>query len=551
MSEFDYSTLPRALEVPDMPVTGFVTRAVEKYPDNAAIHFFGTEITYRQFDAGIRKLMNVLRGLGVGKGGVVALMTANCPQALMAYQAVLRLGAILTQVNPLYVEREVERQLNDSGATVALALDLVAERIVNVMDRTRVKSVLVYSLRDYMAWPVSWLFPVKLLLQKRLPRVPQREGVVWWSAVFPAASEEARDDPAPPGDVALYQYTGGTTGDAKGVELTHRNLAANTLQARAWFVDAQEGKEVILLALPMFHAFGMTVGMNLAWALAGKLALIPKFDAAQVMGLIERQRVTMFPGVPAMYVSIINHPAALKRDISSVRYCLSGAASLAPETREKFELLTGGKLVEGYGLTEASPVSHCNPLAGGAKNGSIGMDLPGTESRIVSDEGAELPVGEVGELILRGPQVMRGYRGKPEETAKVIRNGWLFTGDMAYRDEDGFVFLMDRKKDMIITGGCNVYPRELEELLLEIEGVAEAGVVGSRDERFGEMVVAAVALAPGAALTEREVIERLRANLASYKLPKRVVFLEKLPRTIIGKVLKRELKIEVEKALRA
>ncbi|MBI4827604.1 MAG: long-chain fatty acid--CoA ligase [Nitrospinae bacterium] len=491
MSGYDYSTLPRELNVPDMPVTGFVARAAEKFPDNPAIHYFGTQLTYRQFDQSIRKLMNVLRSLGVGRGDVVALMTANCPQALMAYQAVLRLGAILTQVNPLYVEREVERQLNDSGAKAALALDLVAERVINVMDRTQVKSVLVFSLRDYMAWPVSWLFPVKLLMQKRLPRVPQHEGVVWWNSVFPAASAEIEAPPVSPGDLALYQYTGGTTGDAKGVELTHRNLVANTLQARRWFVDAQEGKEVILLALPMFHAFGMTVGMNLAWALAGKLALIPKFDAAQVMGLIERQRVTMFPGVPAMYVSIINHPAALKRDISSVRYCISGAASLAPETRAAFERLTGGKLVEGYGLTEASPVTHCNPLPGGAKNGSIGMDLPGTQSRIVNEEGAELPVGEVGELILRGPQVMRGYKGSPEETARVIRNGWLFTGDMAYRDDDGFVFLMDRKKDMIITGGCNVYPREIEDLLMEIEGVAEAGVVGARDERFGEMVVAA------------------------------------------------------------
>jgi len=546
MGDFDYSTVPRKLEYPEEPVTALLTRAVEKFPDNVAIHFFGKNITYRQFDALVRRFMNVLRAVGVSKGDSVAIMAPNCPQGLIAYQAVLRVGGIVVQTNPLYVEREIQHQFNDAEVKTAVVLNLFARRVSNVLDKTSLKNIIVFRLQDYMGWPVSWLFPLKLRLQKQDTSYPDSAPFLDWNGLMAAAGADAEPADVSVDDTALYQYTGGTTGVAKGVILTHRNVMANAMQARTWFTDAVEGEEVIILTLPVFHAFGMTVGMNLAIALAAKIVAVPKFDPDMVMKLIEKHKVTMFPGVPAMYVAIINHPNAVKHDISSIKYCISGAAALASETREKFEKMTGGTLVEGYGLSEASPVTHCNPLQGGAKAGSIGMALPGTESKIVSEEGAELPPGEVGELVIRGPQVMKGYKGQPDENAKTLRDGWLFTGDMGSQDEDGFIFLMDRKKEMVISGGCNIYPKEIEEILYQIDGVLEAAVVGMPDERFGEKTVAAVVRQPGAELSEAGVIAACKKDLASYKVPKQVVFLNELPKTIIGKVLKRELKKVLE-----
>ncbi|MGK7344251.1 MAG: long-chain-fatty-acid--CoA ligase [Candidatus Nitrospinota bacterium M3_3B_026] len=543
----DLSRIPRTVNVPDKPATSFLIEAAEKYPDNEAMVFFGTRITYRRFDLQVRKCMNALRGLGVKKGDPVAVVAPNCPQALIAYQAILRLGAVVVMTNPMYVEREIEHQFNDAGVKAAVVLNLFAPRVEKILESTPLEKVVIIKLEDYMPPPLSWLFPLKMRLEGRHVKPREDDVFMNWRALMDAASEEAEPADVSPGDAALYQYTGGTTGTAKGVVLTHGAILANTLQCREWFIGAEEGREIFILALPIFHAFGMTGGMNLALSLAAKMVVVPKFDAVGVMKLIEKERATIFPGVPAMYAAIINHPRAGRRDISSIKYCVSGASSLSPEIKRKFEAMTGGVIVEGYGLTEASPVTHCNPLTGEARAGSIGLPLPGTQSIIVKGEEAEEAApGEVGELIVRGPQVMRGYLNRPEETETALKGGWLFTGDMGYAYEDGFVYLMDRKKEMIITGGFNVYPKEVEEVILGIEGVAEAAVVGVRDEYFGEKVVAAVVPEPGRRLTEKEIIAEVKKNIASYKAPKEVFFRDSLPKTIIGKVLKRELKKQLE-----
>ncbi len=539
--------VPQTIEIPDKPLFSLLIEAAAKYPDNVAMSFFGTSITYRQFDTLVKKAMNVLRGLGVKKGDRVAVMSPNCPQALVAYQAILRVGAIVTQTNPLYVEREIEAQFNDAGAKVAIVLNLFAPRVANIIGNTRLEKVVVFRLEEYMPWPISWLFPVKLWIGRRSVKTPKGAAFFDWRGLMESAPETAEPESVNAGDIALIQYTGGTTGTAKGVELTHRNVLANALQCRAWFTDAEEGREVFLLALPMFHAFGMTAGMNLALSLSAKIVMVPKFDADTVMKLIEKHRVTIFPGVPAMYVAINNHPKAAKRDISSIKYCISGAAALGAEVKRKFEELTGGRLVEGYGLTEASPVTHCNPLSTGGKPGSIGMPLPGTLCIIARNEDAEEAAhGEVGEVMVNGPQVMAGYHNKPEETAKVLKSGWLFTGDLGYMDDEGYVFLMDRKKEMIISGGCNVYPKEVEDVLFSCPGVKEAAVVGMDDSYLGEKVVAAVVLQDGARVTEKDVQEHCKKSLASFKVPKKVYFRDSLPKTVIGKTLKRVLKEELK-----
>ena len=549
MTEPGLSDLPKSINVPDRPVTSLLSEAAEKYPGNIAMSFFGARITYREFDSQVKKLMNVLRGLGVKKGDPIAIMAPNCPQGLIAYQAILRLGAVVVMTNPLYVERELKSLFNDAGVKITFVLNLFAPRVENVIDSTPLEKVIVLKLEDYMPWPVSWLFPAKLRLEGRYVHDSGGKAFFHWKDLMNIASDDADPEDVSPEDVALYQYTGGTTGEAKGVVLTHRNVLANALQCREWFIGAQEGKEVFMLALPVFHAFGMTGGMNLALSLTAKIVIMPKFDADGVMKLIEKERVTIFPGVPAMYVAIINHPKAAKRDISSIKFCLSGASSLPAEVKKKFEEMTGGRLVEGYGLTEASPVTHCNPLTTDAKTGSIGLPLPGTESRIVTgEEGEEAPQGEVGELIVRGPQVMRGYRNRPEETEEALKNGWLFTGDMGFVDEGGFVFLKDRKKEMIISGGCNIYPKEIEEALMEIDGVKEAAAIGVADDYLGEKVVAAVVMKTGFSMDEKDIIARLKKNLASFKTPKKIYFMDSLPKTIIGKTLKRELKKQIKSA---
>jgi long-chain acyl-CoA synthetase len=358
---------------------------------------------------------------------------------------------------------------------------------------------------------------------------------------------EAEVDPA--GDLALLQYTGGTTGSSKGVMLSHRNLRANTEQVRAWFPDADPGREVMMAVLPFFHAYGLTVCLLLGVRLGAALVLLPRFDLDQVMAAVDRHRPTLFPGVPTMYVAINNEVAKGGHDLSSIKACLSGAAPLPLEVAERFERYSGGRLVEGYGLSECSPVALANPIYGKRKAGTIGMPLPDTLARVVdaADPDSLPPAGEPGELAIKGPQVMRGYWNRPEESAQVLRDGWLLTGDLALMDDEGYFQIVDRKKDLIIAGGFNVYPREVEEVLYEHPKVEEVSVVGVPDSYLGEVVKAFVVLRPGEEATTEEIRSFAKERLAAYKVPRVVEFRDELPKTLIGKVLRRAL-VEEERA---
>jgi long-chain acyl-CoA synthetase len=542
MTDSVYASLPRRIDIPEKPATALLSDSAARFPERPAIDFFGVGMTYAQLDAAVDKAVGAIRSLGAERGEPIAMMTPNSPQSVILYHAILRAGCVVVQTNPLYVEREIEGQFVDAGVRFAFVSDLFHARVAAVRDKTPLEKVVVTRLDDYMPWLTGKLFRLKMRLQRRLSSIRYDEGTLAWSDVMGAAPVGAGAADVSVDDTAVYLYTSGTTGTAKAVVLSHGNVYANAYQCRAWFMDAEEGKEVFILALPQFHAFGMTAGMNLGLLLGAKLVVTPKFDAGQAMKLIERHKATLFPGVPAMYIAIIGHQDAARRDMSSIKYCISGAATLTAETKQRFEFLTGGTLVEGYGLSEASPVTHCNPLQAPNRIGAIGMPLPNTESKILLESTEEAPPGHVGELVVRGPQVMQGYKDRPEETARALKNGWLFTGDMGYADDDGFVYLMDRKKEMIITGGCNVYPKEVEEALYRIDGVVEAAVVGLPDDYLGERVAAAVVVAPKTTLTAKGIIRALKSDLAGYKVPKKIFFIDALPKSVIGKTLKRVLR---------
>ncbi|WP_400164241.1 long-chain fatty acid--CoA ligase [Brevibacillus sp. TJ4] len=532
-----------SLEYPRVPVTHFLEQSAATHPDHYAIYFMGKRITYRELLHLSYRFADALQQRGVKKGDRVAIMLPNTPQAVICYYGALFAGAIVVMTNPLYTERELIHQLNDSGAEVIVTLDLLFKRVNEVKSSTPLKRIIVTSIGDYLPFFKKMLYP---LVQKRQGSAPQ---VTYSSDVEPfltvlkeSALTPVETDVDPEQDIALLQYTGGTTGVAKGVMLTHANLIANTVQCRATLYKSQIGKERILGVLPLFHVYGMTAVMNLGVSIAAEVILVPKFDVAQVLEQIDKMKPSLFPGAPTMYIALINHPDLQKYDLSSIEACVSGSAPLPVEVQTRFEELTGGKLVEGYGLTESSPVTHSNPIWGKRIAGSIGLPWPDTDSRIVdSATGEELPPGEIGELAVKGPQVMRGYWNRPEETAAVLKDGWLLTGDMAYMDEQGYFYIVDRKKDMIIAGGFNIYPREVEEVLFEHPAIQEAAVIGVPDPYRGETVKAYVVLKQGMQASEEELDQHCRAKLAAYKVPRLYEFKSDLPKTMVGKVLRRQL----------
>lgn len=533
-----------SLDYPDIPLQGFLDNSARDYPENLATVFFGGKITYRQLKRQADSFAAALVGLGVKPGERLAIMLPNCPQSLIAYYGALKAGAIVVQFNPLYVEREIQHQLTDSGAEVMVLLDLLYPRVSRVKGQTPLKKLIVTSIKDYLPFPLSLLYPIKARKDGHTVQIPRADDIYQFKNLvneYPPNPPELRIDPNK--DVALLQYTGGTTGVSKGAMLTHKNLVANTLQSKEWYVGLKMGSERVLAALPFFHVYGMTVCMNFSVAIGAMAILIPKFEVDAILKTINKWKPTIFPGAPTMYIAVNNHPQVAKYDLSSISACISGAAPLPVEVQEQFEKLTGGKLVEGYGLTEASPVTHCTPLYGKRKLGSIGLPMPDTEFKIMDLETGtrELAPGEIGELVVRGPQVMAGYWNRPDETAIALRDGWLYTGDIARMDEEGYTFIVDRKKDMIIAGGFNIYPREVEEVLYEHPSVKEAAVAGIKDPYRGETVKAYIVLKEGASLTAEEVIAFCRGKIAKYKCPTQVEFRDSLPKTLIGKVLRRVL----------
>jgi len=537
------------LNYPQAPLQHFLSESARRFPRRPAINFYGKRLTYEALSAEVARCASALRALGVRPGDRVALMLPNVPQAVIGYYGALTAGAVVVQMNPLYVEREIEFQLADSGAETIIALDLFHPRIDAVRARTPLKRVILTGVKDYLPVPFKWLYPFKAKRDGQWIEPPRGDGVCDWLTLLRGAPAESPAVDSAPGDLALLQYTGGTTGTPKGVMLSHGNLVANVVQCHAWMPSLQPGQEVFLGVIPFFHVYGMSSCMNLAVKIGAELVLLPKFKTDEVLKAIQNRRVTIFMGVQAMYVAINNHPRAGRSDLSSIRICISGAGPLHAEVQERFEHLTKGKLVEGYGLTESAPVTHCNPIFGQRKKGSIGIPFPDTDAKVVDPENGdkELGVGQVGELAVRGPQVMMGYWNQPGETKAVLRDGWLFTGDMARMDEDGYFFIVDRKKDMIKTRGENVYPREVEEVLFRHPKVKDAVVVGLPESFSVEVIKAFIVLKEGEIATPQEIIGYCARELARFKVPKYVEFRNELPKTMVGKVLRRLL---VEEELR-
>ncbi|HBX24595.1 MAG TPA: long-chain fatty acid--CoA ligase [Desulfotomaculum sp.] len=516
-----------SINYPDLTMPQYLDKAAGEFPQQDAILFAGVKMPYQMLAAMVNMCAGALVDLGVQKGDRVAIMAPNCPQYVLGYMATLKMGATVVQVNPMYVEKELDHILNDSGAETIIAYDAFYPRIKNIRNQTPLKNVILFALGQ----PCGTADENALLAEDLLKKYPPVFNQV------PVSMDE---------DVAVFQYTGGTTGVSKGAMLTHRNISANVLQLLEWMKDIKYGKEKILSILPFFHSYGMTTCMNLSIINSSTMIVLPRFEIKECLEAINVYQPTLFPGVPTMYIAINNFPNVQAYNIKSIKYCISGSAPLPVEVAEKFEAITGGFLVEGYGLSEATPVTHCQPLAGMRKAGSIGLPMPDTDSKIADLEtGAnEMPPNELGELCVKGPQVMKGYWNMPQETEQVLRNGWLHTGDIAKMDDDGYCFIVDRKKDMIISGGYNIYPRDIEEVLFEHPKIMEAVVAGVPDEYLGEAVKAFIVLKPGESATENEIIDHCRANLAKYKAPRKVEFRTELPKTIVGKVLRRILRDE-------
>lgn len=538
--------VPKTIDFPEISLFKLLEDTAKKYPDSACTIFKGARITFREMDELTDRLAAGLASIGVKKGDRVGIFMPNTPQFVIAFFAILKLGAIVVATNPLYSEREIEHQANDAGIEVILVMSNFYNSIKKVQPKTKIRTVVVTNLKETLPQILSFLFT--LTREKKGGfRIQLAEGDHWMQDLINNSKPEDRPQvEVLPDDNALFQYSGGTTGVPKGAIAMHRNLVANSLQIKSWIVNAEEGNEVVLMAIPLYHVYGMVAGMLFGISSGSCLVMVPDpRDLTDLLGNIQKYKATIFPGVPALYNLINNYPEAQagKYDLSSIKACISGSAPLMRETKEKFETMTGGILFEGYGLSEAPTASHCNPLLGENRTGSIGLPLPDVDCRIISldDEITALAPGEVGELTIQGPMVMKGYHNMPTETANTLRDGWLYTGDIARMDEDGYFYIVDRKKELIKPGGYQVWPRDVEEVISENPKVLEVGVAGVPDAYRGETVKAWVVVKPGETLTEEDVTAWCKDRLAKYKVPTQVEFRDELPKTNVGKILRREL----------
>ncbi len=541
--------VPMSIDYPRLAVHELLRSTAKEHGERPAVTFYGTSLSFRELDQAVDRFAAGLRRIGVRPGDRVSLVLPNTPHFLVAFFAVLRAGGVVVQTNPLYTPRELEILWNDAGVETVVALDLFWHNVSKARANTQVKRVVVCDVGEYLKTPLRQLYPIKkrrdLNKQGHWPlAIPRAPWVYRYADLARTPADESPESRIDPEDVAVLQYTGGTTGTPKGAMLTHRNLVANAMQTAAWLPAGAQGPERVLGAIPLFHVYGLTAVMLFAVVMGDEMILYPnprEIDA--ILKLIDKTKPGIFPGVPTMYIAILRNPKLAKYDLRSIRVCISGAAPLPNEVRKQFESATGGRLVEGYGLTEASPVTHCNPLNGVVKE-CIGIPFPDTDAKVVDPEDPtrDLPQGQVGELAVHGPQVMKGYWNKGEETAMVLRDGWLLTGDLARMDEDGYFYIVDRKKDMILCSGYNVYPREVEEVLFMHPAIAEAAAIGVPDPYRGERVKAFVVLKSGMTATEDEIIAFCKERLAPFKVPKQVEFAKNLPISLVGKVLRRELR---------
>jgi len=552
--------VPATIDYPPIPLDRFLTNAAAKHPDHAATIFgamvgsrlMDAKLSYRQLDDAVNRLAAGLQGMGLKKGDRVAIMLPNCPQFIIAAYATWRIGGVVVCCNPLYVPREIEHLVNDSGAETFVVLSSLYERVKGVRPSTGLKRVIVTNVKEYFPGLLKLLFTLaKEKKEGHRADISGDADTFWFQDVMRSTSAPPTPVDIGPQEVATLIYTGGTTGRPKGAQLTHRNLVSNATALNIW-AKSKEAEDVMLAVMPYFHSYGLTVGMNTAIAQAITIVMIPNpRDMVHVLSSIQKHRATYYPGVPTMFVGLNNYPARDEYDLTSLRFAVSAAAPLAPETQDRFKAVTGCQLLEAYGMTESGPCATMDPIDS-PRDYSIGVPIPDTDVKIV-DVGTgerEMPVGESGEIIVKGPQVMKGYWNLPEATASTLRvgpdgqPGWLFTGDIGYMDEDGYFHITDRKKDMIIAGGYNIYPADVEAVLFEHPKVREAAVIGVPDERLGETVKAFVVLKEGQTATPEEIIAFCRENMAAYRVPRIVEFRDDLPKSMVGKVLRRELREE-------
>jgi long-chain acyl-CoA synthetase len=539
--------VPETIKYEEICMPDILDRTAKQFPDKTALIFQGFTLNFKELKDMVDRFATCLTAFGVKQGDAVALLLPNVIPCVAACYAIMKIGGVVVMNNPLYSDAELEHQFNDSGAKVLVTLDLLGNRMIDLRPKTKIKQIVYTSIGDYLPFPKSLLFPLVGKKKKLAADVKQATDVFKWKDCI------AKYGATPPsvkigfGDVAMYQYTGGTTGVSKGVMLTHSNLSKHTQLAQAWFPKFTKGTEIMLGALPYFHVFGLSVSMNFAIYMGWAQVLVPRPQPEPLLEAIGKFRPTFAPLVPTMYIGMLAHPNLKKTDMSCIKGAFSGSAPLPVEVIHDFEKATGAVIVEGFGMTETSPVTHINPFAGGARKvGSVGVPVSDTEARIVDleDGVTDMPVGERGELIVKGPQIMLGYKGKPEETANTLKDGWIYTGDIATMDEDGYFYIVDRKKDMIISGGYNVYPRDIDEVYYEHPKVQEACSIGIPDAKRGESAKLFVVLKEGEKATQEELIEYGKTKLAAYKLPVEVEFRTELPKTNVGKILRKTLKAE-------
>lgn len=538
--------VPADVECTSSKPYDFLKYTAENVPDRLAVVFFNYKINYRELKEKVDSFASFLKSLGVAKGDRVALDLPNCPQYIIAFYATNKLGAVVTQISPTYFKVEIDRIIGNSEAKVLIIYDDLLPRIEETVKQYPNLVVVATRIEDYLAFPLNFLYGLQRRVKKKFVKIPDGYRTFKEFQSFRPLSEENNDQDS----LAVLQYTGGTTGVPKGAMLSNKNLVYNTVQSIATISGKRFGTDTMLSVIPFFHVFGMTVAMNFPIKIGATMVLQPKPDVDGIMKLIKKYHPSFFPGVPTLYSSILLNKEIKNVDMKSVEYCISGSASLPVEIIEKWDEVTGGHLVEGYGLTEASPVTHVNPLYGKIKAGSIGIPVPSTYAKIVDTETGtkEMPIGGEGELVVKGPQVMAGYYKNPEETNGVLKNGWLYTGDIAKMDEEGYFYIVDRKKDVIIVGGFNVYPREVEEILYQHPKVKEAAAVGVKEAAHGEVVKAFVVLKDGETATEQEIKNFFEGKIAKFKIPRYVEFRQDLPKTLVGKILRRELREEEKPA---
>ena len=552
--------VPATIDYPRIPLAQLLADAAAKHPDSTATIFgamvgsrlMDAKLTYGQLDEAVDRFAAGLQKLGVGEGDRVAIMLPNCPQFVIAAYATWRIGGIVVCCNPLYVPREIEHLVNDSGAETFVVMSQFYERVKGIRSNTSLKRVIVTNVKDYFPGMLKLLFTLaKERKEGHKVDISGDADTYWFQDVLRDAAAKPTPAEIDPEGVSTLIYTGGTTGGPKGAQLTHRNLVSNAVLLNVW-ARTKEAEDVMLAVMPYFHVYGLTAGMNTCVASAMAMVQIPNpRDMAHVLKAVETHRVTYYCGVPTMFVGFLNFPDRDQYDLTSVRFAVSAAAPLPPEVQQQFETVTGGRMIEAYGLTETSPAATVDPIDSPRAH-SLGVPVPDTDVKIVDTEtgSEELPAGEVGEIIIKGPQVMKGYWNLPTETANALRvgpdgqPGWFYSGDIGYMDEDGYFHIADRKKDMIIAGGYNIYPADVEAVLFEHPAVKEAAVIGVPHEYRGETVKAFIVLKEGESATEEEIMAFCQEQMAAYRVPRIIEFRDDLPKSMIGKVLRRELREE-------